>query len=438
MFFTMPASQNDYSPSAFLRCLSINNPLTFVDQRRYKVLNFKEPSKGSVQLPSYKALAISLALITVLAPVATDMYLASMPDIAIQFDVSYTQVQLTLTVFLFAMGAGQLLFGPIIDNFGRRRPLLIGLLTFTTASLLAAGAKTIDALILFRFIQGMTGALLLVIGFSTVRDVAQGTQAAGLFAILMTVEGLAPILAPIAGGYIDAHWGWRMIMLVLALIGIAIFINSFFMIPETLKKEDRLSLQPKIIFYTYWQITSDKGFLLPVLALSSVFFFLFAYISGSAYLYQTIYSLTPDVFGLVFGMSGIAVMLGAISSGQLVKRGAMSRVPLYGVCLIIIGIIISFFSVNSEIGLTGIILGFSISLFGLGLTEPVLMAIVMNSQKSAIGFTAALMGSFHLTLSALSTPISGWLLPMSINSWFIFLMTASIVSLLLVIFMSKN
>lgn len=380
--------------------------------------------------------AFSLALITLMSPCATDMYLASMPDITKHLNVSYASVQLTLTVFLLAQGLGQVFFGPLIDRFGRRRPLLAGLLVFILASVWASCADSIAILVVSRFVQGFSGALLLVVGFSSVRDVADGTGAARLFAILMTIEGLAPIFAPIVGGYVDAWYGWRVVLLLSAVMGIVALVNSFFFLPETLAEDKRLPLQPKVIAGTYKRIISDRAFLIPTLALSSVFFFLFAYIGGGAYLYQDIYKLSPDHFGLVFGLTGIAVMLGAMVNGRLVKSRSVSSIAAAGVVIIIIGTALALIS-SLTVGMYGVVAGFVVAMFGLGLVEPALMALVMSSQKSALGFTAALMGSLHLMLSSLSTPITGVLLPISLTGWFVFLLMAAGISLGLTIWSGR-
>ena len=380
--------------------------------------------------------AFSLALITLMSPCATDMYLASMPDITRHMNVSYASVQLTLTVFLMAQGLGQIFFGPLIDRFGRRRPLLAGLVVFMLASVWAAGADSITTLIVSRFVQGLSGALLLVVGFSSVRDVTDGADAARLFAILMTIEGLAPIFAPIIGGYVDAWFGWRVVLLLSALMGAAALANSFFFLPETLAADQRLPLRPKVIAGTYKRIITDRAFLIPTLALSSVFFYLFAYIGGGAYLYQDIYQLSPDRFGLIFGATGIAVMLGAVVNGRLVKSVAVSSVAVGGVVFIIIGTGVALIS-SLTVGMYGLAAGFVISMFGLGVVEPALMALVMSSQKSALGFTAALMGSLHLMLSSLSTPVTGVLLPLSLTYWFVFLLMAAGISLGLTIWAGR-
>lgn len=381
--------------------------------------------------------ALSLALITLLAPVATDLYLASMPEIARQLDVPYAAVQLSLAVYLMAQGAGQIFFGPLIDRFGRRTPLLAGITVFSLSSILAGLSGSISLLIAARCIQGLSGALLLVIGFSSVRDVAEGARAASLFSILLTIEGLAPIFAPIAGGYLDAHFGWRSVLWASAVMGAFAFINSFISLPESLPPNKRIMLDAASIMQTYKKIATDKKFILPTLTLSGVFFFLFAYIGGGAYLFQNIYGLSSDSFGVIFGLSGGAVMAGAICNGRMVRTKKVCSVATIGIYIIIAGTVFAMLT-SAFAGLYGIVPGFVLALFGLGIAEPALVSLAMASQTEALGFTAALMGALHLMLSSLSTPISGFLLPLSLSAWFVFLLASACLTLFLAILMKKS
>lgn len=380
--------------------------------------------------PSDVKFAASLALVTLLAPVATDLYLASMPDIARHLEASSASVQLTLAVYLLAQGVGQVLFGPVTDRYGRRTPLLAGIVVFSLSSIAGGFSGSILMLLVSRFAQGLAGSLLLVIGFSSVRDVADGVKAARLFAILLTIEGLAPIFAPIAGGYIDAHFGWRVVLWTSAAMGAAAFINTFFHLPETLPRERRLPLRPSTVCKTYVAIGTDRHFMLPTLALSGVFFFLFAYIGGAAFLYQDMMHLGPDEFGLVFGLTGLAVIGGATASGKLLRRFAVVDVALGGIVLIMAGSAAAYASYFT-LGLPGMIAGFMIAMFGLGLAEPTLVSMTMGSQNKAMGSTAALMGCLHLVLASFATPISGMLLPIGAGYWFAFLLAAGGVTLLL-------
>lgn len=376
-------------------------------------------------------LAASLALITVLGPSAIDMYLPSMPDMAKDLGTSYASVQLTLTVFLLALGAGQLVFGPLVDAFGRRRPLLVGLLIFAASSIAAAFVHNVEWLLAVRFVQGMAAALTLVVAMSTVRDVAQGNAAAQLFALLMTIEALAPVLAPAAGGYLDAHFGWQSVMLTLALLALFAFANSALNLGETLAKEQRSSLKLKEVGKTYWRIACDAHFLTPALALSAVFFFLFAYIGGAAYVYQSHFKLAPDTFGLVFGGTGIAVLLGALTSSRLVPMMGVLRLALRGVWLMFIGAFIAALGAYFNWGLPVIVAGMFIAIFGLGIAESTLMSMAMASQQTALGSTAALLGAFQLMISSAATPLAGTLAEYGALHWTLFLCLFSVFVVLL-------
>ncbi|KFI05664.1 multidrug effflux MFS transporter [Massilia sp. BSC265] len=362
-------------------------------------------------------LAASLALITILGPAGIDMYLASMPVMADEFNTSYTKVQLTLTVFLLAMGAGQLVFGPIIDAYGRRRPLVAGIVVFILTSVWAAGAQSIDMLLLARFCQGMASALTLVVALSTVRDVSTGTQAAKLFALLMTIEGLAPVIAPAIGGYVGSFFGWRGVMLVLAGMGVVAVVNTLLCLPETLPADKRSSLRPAEIFRTYKRIAGDKSFLVPALALSAAFFFLFAYIAGASLVYQAHYGLSPDIFGLVFGGTGVAVLLGALSCSRLVVSFGVGRLAIIGVAMMTAGAAVGAVGAFAGAGMPVIVVGMFIAMFGLGIAESTLMTMAMSSQQTSIGSTAALLGAFQLVISSAATPLAGGLAEQGAQAW---------------------
>lgn len=369
--------------------------------------------------------AASLALIGALGPSAIDMYLASLPEMARDFGTGYPQVQLTLTVFLLAMGAGQLLFGPLVDALGRRRPLLAGLLVFTLTSLAAAAANSLEALLLARLIQGLASALTLVVIMSMVRDVADGARAAQIFALLMTIEGLAPILAPALGGVVDAAWGWRAIMLVLGGLGLLTLLNSALVLGETLPVAQRVRLAPRSVLRTYARIARDGTFLRPALALSAVFFFLFAYIAGSAYVYQQHFGLTSTQFGMLFGACGVAILLGAAGSGLWVKRYGVARVAWWGALCMGAGALLTVVGGGLPMLLGGVVL----ALFGLGICEATLMALAMSSQHRDVGSTAALLGALQLVISSSATPLAGHLATLGPQAWAWLLAAAAVVIL---------
>ncbi|MFJ7005861.1 multidrug effflux MFS transporter [Pseudomonas putida] len=361
--------------------------------------------------------ALGLGLIGALGPSAVDMYLSSLPEIASHYQASFTRVQLTLTFFLLAMGAGQLVFGPIVDAYGRRKPLLAGLLLFILCSLGAAAAPSLDTLIMLRFFQGLGSALTLVVIMSMVRDVSQGVAATKLFALLMTIEGVAPILAPALGGVIDAHFGWRAVMLVLAGMGVAVLVNSLLNLPETLPTGKREPLRLGHACRTYLAILADRRFLRPTLAVAAVFFFLFAYIGGATLVYQTHYGLSAQAFGLLFGATGVSILLGAMTASRLISRLGLNTLTRVGVLCMAGGACFSLLGALTGLGLPGVAGGMVIALFGLGIAESTLMSLVMASQEKALGSTAALLGAIQLSASAGAAPLAAVVLNHGPTAW---------------------
>lgn len=380
---------------------------------------------------SFLRLSISLALITVLGPSAIDMYLASLPDMARELNASVTQIQLTLTVFLMAMGLGQLISGPIIDAVGRRKPLLCAVMLFIICSIWASWANNITMMLYARFFQGLAASMTLVVAISTVRDSASGSEAAKLFALLMTIEGLAPVLAPAVGGFVDALAGWTAVMLVLALMGGIAFINTWFFMPESLPQQQRQPLKLTLVLKTYWRLLTDRDFMMPALSLSAAFFFLFIYIGGASMVYQSHFNLSPDVFGLVFGGTGVAVLLGAISASKWVTNKSVPMIALRGVLAMAAGALIASLSDTSGLGLPGVVAGMFVSMFGLGVAEATLMSMTMSTQQTALGSAAAVLGALQLVLSAAATPVAGFLSERGIMHWLGFLVLFGIIVVLL-------
>ncbi|MGU3430995.1 multidrug effflux MFS transporter [Enterobacter hormaechei] len=376
--------------------------------------------------------AASLALITILGPAAIDMYLAAMPQMTKDLNTDYSTMQLTLTVFLLAMGAGQLVFGPLIDAFGRRLPLILGLLIFICSSLWASATFSMSAMLYARFLQGLSAALVLVIAMSSVRDIAEGIRATQLFALLITIQGVAPILAPALGGIIEVHFGWRAVMLALGLIGMLAILNSLINLPETLHAEKRTPLSLGNVFKTYFRLLRDRSFIIPALALATVFFFLFGYIGGASYIYQVRYGLRSDIFGFVFGGTGVAMMLGAITSSRLVKTRSAIGLALVGIALMGAGTMLAMLAVLAEIGLVGIVAGLFVSVYGLGLAEPSLMSIAMASQTRDLGSTAALLGAGTHVIGSMATPLAGLMATVETTYWLFLLLVATLIAMALV------
>lgn len=366
-------------------------------------------------------LTLSLGIIVALGPAAIDMYLASMPNMAKDLNTSYASTQITLTVFLIFMGLGQLFFGPWSDAIGRKTPLLLGLVTYIAASFWAASASNLESLVFARAIQGIGASMAIVVVMSMVRDLTEGTAAAQLYALLNTIVALGPIAAPAIGGLIGAHYGWRGVMLVLGILGIIVLVNTLYTLKESLVAKDRIKMNLGSVAQAYWNILKNKTFSCNLLALSAVYFFLFAYIGGSAFVYQTSYGLSTEQFGLVFGLTSVSLILGASSSAYFVKKIPIARLAIIGAFIMMFGSITCISMYILDIGLIGTVCGIAFGLFGLGVLEATLMAIAMDSQETALGSSAALLGAVPMLISSTATPIAGRLVEADTLYWLMLL-----------------
>lgn len=368
---------------------------------------------------------------TMIGPASVDMYLPFMPAMAQELGTSFPAMQMTLAIFLAALGLGQLVFGPVTDTYGRRRPLLIALGVFALASLGAAYAQSLNDLLLARAVQGLAASLVLVTAMSTVRDVAEGARAAQLFATLMTIQGIGPVIAPAIGGVIGSSFGWRGVFFALALLGLLVIGSSSVLLKETLPLSARSSLRPTEVLRTYASILKDGRFVLAGLTMAALFILIFSYVGGAAFVYQNHYALSPRDFGFVFGGTGIAVFLGAAASAKLVTRYRTEHLAVAGVGMVAMGCAISLLSALGTWGLPGMVAGFCVSLAGLGIAEAVLMSIALSMRNTALGSSAALLGALPILLGAAITPVAAAAAEQGPAVWASLLLGVALVGLLL-------
>ncbi|WP_055547203.1 Bcr/CflA family efflux MFS transporter [Streptomyces kanamyceticus] len=250
-------------------------------------------------------LTAALALLSFIGPLSTDMYLPAFPRMAEELGTDASGVQLTLTAFLVGMTVGHLVFGPLSDRYGRRGPLLAGAAVCTVGTALCAVAPSLGWLVALRFLTGFSGAAGVVISRAVVSDVVQGAAAARLFGVLMTLAGIAPILAPLAGGAVIGGAGWRGVFWVLtgvsALVALAVVVG----VPESLPRERRHAGGMRRTAAAVREVLGDRAYVGYTLAFTFGFGMLFCYIAGSPFLLQ-------NVLGMGVGASSVAFSGGAV------------------------------------------------------------------------------------------------------------------------------
>jgi MFS transporter, DHA1 family, multidrug resistance protein len=267
-----------------------------------------------------RRLIVLLGSIVAIGPLSIDTYLPAFPAMAGALHTSASAVQLTLTACLAGLALGQLVAGSLSDRLGRRRPILVGLSGYVAASLLCAAAPDVLTLTALRFVQGFCGAAGMVISQAVVRDRFSGASAVRMFSSLMLVIGVAPIAAPVLGGQLLALWSWRGIFVALAVIGSLVLLAVATRLTETLPPERRDRRGLRTTLRTLRRLLGRRDFMGYAIASSMSFATVFAYVSGSSFVLQDIYGLSPQAFSVVFGANGIGLIIASRVNARLVGR----------------------------------------------------------------------------------------------------------------------
>ena len=255
--------------------------------------------------------AVVLGLTIAVGAFAIDMYIPGFAAIARELHTDPGTVQLSMTSFFVALALGQVIYGPVSDTFGRKRPSYVGLVIFIIASVGAAFAPTIQFLILSRFFQGLGAAATAVIPMAIVRDEHTGPDAARLLSLAMLALSVSPILAPVLGGLVVQYLSWRLNFVILIVIAALVMLMIWRMLPETLPPERRVSGRLLSILSTYVRLLRHRIFILPILIAGCAQSVLFSFIAGSPFVFVTLHHLAPTLYGMLFAVH--AMMLIGIS-----------------------------------------------------------------------------------------------------------------------------
>ncbi|MGH3319435.1 MAG: multidrug effflux MFS transporter [Streptosporangiaceae bacterium] len=365
----------------------------------------ERPVSATTRVPVRRV--VVLGGLTALAPLSVDMYLPALPSVTRTLASSAAAVQLTLTACLVGLAAGQLLAGPVSDVLGRRPPLLVGLAGYTVASLLCAVAPTVWVLIALRLAQGLCGAAGVVIARSVVRDLRSGTAAARLFAFLMLVTGFAPVLAPTLGAGLLRATTWRGVFVVLTALGLLLLIVSAVGLPESLPAERRRPPGLTAMGRTFRHLLRDRAFVGYALAGGLAFATMFAYISGSPFVLQHIYGLSPQLFGAVFGVNAAGIVAASQTSALLVKRLGPRPLLRIGLGAVATGGAAVLTVILLGLGLPGLLPALFLAVSGVGLVLPNSTALALTDHPDVAGSASALLGTGQFLIGGLTAPLVG-------------------------------
>lgn len=352
-------------------------------------------------------LALLLGSLALLGPFTIDMYLPSFPTIVKDYGTNPSLVQISLTTCLLGLGFGQLIIGPMSDVLGRRKPLLVFLIFYFIASVICSLAPTIYLFISGRFIQGFAAAGGLVISRAIVRDLYSGKELTKFFALLMLVNNLGPIIAPIAGGGILMFTSWNGVFIALACIGILLFITVAWKLEETLPMENRTPSNFSQIVKNFRTLLSDRKFTGYALTQGFIIAGIFAYVSGTPFVYQNIYRVSPQTFSLLFGMNGIALIIGSQLVGRFTDFISEKAFLKIGLVVSNVSGIVLLITLLLKAPLIAVVIPIFFLVSSIGIIATTSFALAMETQGHMAGSASALLGVLPFILGSISAPLVG-------------------------------
>jgi DHA1 family bicyclomycin/chloramphenicol resistance-like MFS transporter len=358
---------------------------------------------------------LTLGFLTALSPFSIDMYLPGFKLIAKDLHTTPNQVGLSLSSYFIGLAAGQLLYGPLLDKFGRKKPLYFGLAVYIAASIGCMTVTNINPLIALRFIQAVGGCAAAVAAVAMVRDLFPIEENAKVFSLLMLVVGLSPMLAPTVGSFVTAAFGWQAVFLTLALIAVLTLLAVIFKLPDGYKPNTGLSLKPGPIVSNFIMVFKEPQFYTYAIGGAFSFAGIFTYVTGSPGIFMQIFNLDEHTFSYVFAGLSVAfigssqlntLMLRWYSSQQIVKVAIAVQ--------IVSGILFLMLSLIGVLGLVGVIAFLFMFLLTLGFISSNASALSLAPFTEHAGSASALMGSMQLGIGALTSGVLGMIKTVSI------------------------
>lgn len=359
-------------------------------------------------------LLLMLGSLIAFAPLSIDMYLPGLPDIAREFGVAPGVAQYTLAAYFVGMAAGQLLYGPLADRFGRKPPLYFGLALYTVASLGCLIAPDVHALIGWRFAQALGGCASVVVPLAMVSDRFDQWTTARALSRLMLVMGVAPILAPVFGSFFVAQWGWRSIFALLAGAGFLALLGARFLLAESLPPPSRLSAGMGGALRGYARLLGQRDFIGLALVGGFSGAGMFAYIAGSSFVFIDLFGLSAQQYGAVFGANALGLiaasqvnhaLLGRWRSSQVLDV-ALATMALFGLAAGAVALLLPS-HVFGAAGMWALLLPVFGFLVTIGCTSPNTSSSAMAVQRGGGGSASALLGTLQFGLGALSGALVG-------------------------------
>jgi DHA1 family bicyclomycin/chloramphenicol resistance-like MFS transporter len=370
--------------------------------------------------PDTFALTLLVGVLHAIGPLSVDTYLASLPFMATELNVSGDLVQLTLSSYLVGFSLGQIFFGPISDKYGRKPVILFGLALYFVCSVICAITSDIWVLIFARGFQAFAASSPIILSRALVRDLYEGPRAAREMSILTSVSGLAPVLAPILGGFLQTAFGWRSVFVTLAASGLGLLALVAFLLPETIRKRQEGPLSFASVFRSFGIIWANRAFRINVGIQACGYTGLFLFISGSPFVLQRLYGFSPIEFSLMFAISSMSFLAGTFVNRRLIpKFGVSGTIGIGTACLALGGWLTSLGILLMPQSPFAFAIPTMAFFHGIGLILPLAVASALAPFPDRAGAASSLMGLLQMVCAALmgswiSTQIETSALPLGL------------------------
>lgn len=352
----------------------------------------------------YFIIILILGSLSTISPFSIDMYLPGFPAIAKDLNTTIAQIQLSLTSYFIGISVGQLLYGPLLDRYGRKIPLYIGLVIYIITSVGCAYTTSVDALIAMRFLQAIGGCAGMVAAQALVRDLFPVNQTAQAFSMLTLVIAVSPMIAPTVGGYVTTSLGWHAVFIILAVITAIILVAVHFALPQGKQPDPSISLRPKPVLANFLTVLKQPQFLIYALAGGIATAAPFAYIAGSADVFMNIYGVSEQVYGWIFAFLAFAMIGSTQLNHGLLKRFKSEQIINFTLFYqTAVGLALVIGTWYGWYGMYSLIILMFIFLTGQGLTNPNATALSLAPFSRHAGSAAALMGSFRMAMGGLTS-----------------------------------
>ncbi|HRN49555.1 MAG TPA: multidrug effflux MFS transporter [Niabella sp.] len=379
-------------------------------------------------------LIVLLGLLAALSTLTIAMYIPGFHQMAADFRVDESQIAFTLTSYFIGITIGQLIYGPIIDHFGRKKPLLISLIIYVLATVVCSVADSLDMMITVRFLQALGASAGMVSALAIITDVFEPQHRAKAFSLVMTVLGVAPILSPTLGSFFVASFNWESVFYALTGYGLIVLVLVFFFLSETILYQSKERLSGKLIMENYGKVIRNKTFSLYAIGGSLANSVIFAFVAASPAIFMGFYKIPPKQFALLYGISAAGAMAGNYLNGILVKKIHFKKMMIFGsvILLVLTTAFAAAAYLMKDFPFELVVVALFLILLSVGLIYPNTVTSALSPFKELSGSASAMNGSFMMGMSAFITAVVGVLGKPAPFTMFAIMMGASILVIVFV------